>query len=141
MKPALALRIAAVLLAIHLLGHGVGHFTWDKPEDPGMADVVATMKNYNAKFMGATKSMADYYNGYSLMMFGVFGMSIFILWISSNFIYTNERFAAKILLPIGITYLLFGIIEYISFFPFAAGLSFLSGLLILFSLYGKHEKQ
>jgi hypothetical protein len=134
MKAKVLLRIAAALILVHLLGHGVGHAAWDKPEDPKMQEVVAAMKGYSAEFMGATKSMADYYNGYSLIMFGLYGMTILILWFASGFINEQRTIAVKILYPVAITYLAFGVIEYISFFPFAASMSFFAGLLTLISI-------
>ena len=134
MKAKVLLRIAAALILIHLLGHSVGHSIWDKPEDLKMQEVVAAMKGYSAEFMGATKSMGDYYNGYSLIMFGLYAMTIFVLWFASGFINEQRTIAVKILYPIAITYLAFGVIEYISFFPFAASMSFLAGLLTLLAI-------
>jgi hypothetical protein len=134
MKAKILLRMAAALILIHLMGHSLGHSAWDKPEDPKMKEVVASMKGYSTEFMGTTKSMADYYNGYSLIIFGLYGMTILILWFTSGFINEQRTIAAKILWPIGITYVAFGIIEYIAFFPFAAAMSLFAGLLILVSV-------
>lgn len=134
MKSKTLLRIAAALIAVHLLGHSVGHLTWDQQEDPQMQEVVNSMKEYSAGFMGATRSMADYYHGYSLIMFGLFGMTIAILWIVSGFLTQQRAIAAKVLFPVALAYLAFGIVEYITFFPFAAALSFLAGTLTLLSV-------
>jgi len=133
MTPKLFLRIAAVLLMIHLLGHAAGHMKWDKPEDAGMQQAVAAMKAHKAPFMGAVKSMADYYNAYSLMMFGLFFMSICILWIAPALLSKSDK--TKLLLAaVGCTYVYFGIVEYIGFFPFAASMSFFAGLCTLCAL-------
>lgn len=134
MKSKLLLRIAAALIVVHLLGHSVGHATWDTPEDPKMREVVDHMKSTSAEFMGAVKSMADYYNGYSLIIFGLYGMTIVILWMASGFIDNNRLIATKILWPIGITYLAFGVIEYVAFFPFAAAMSFIAGFLTVLAI-------
>jgi hypothetical protein len=134
MKSKILLRIAAALIVIHLLGHSVGHATWDKPEDPRMREVVDTMKEYSAEFMGATKSMADYYNGYSLIIFGLYGMTIAILWLASGFIDHQRLIAVKVLFPIALAYIAFGVIEYIAFFPFAASMSFLAGVVTLLAI-------
>ena len=128
------LRIAAGLMFIHLLGHTVGHATWDKPEDPKMLDVVTAMKSYEAEFMGSVKSMADYYNGYSLLIFGVYAMSLVLLWITSGFVQEQTVIAKKILYPVGITLLFFGIVEFMFFFPFAASMSLLAGILTISSV-------
>ena len=95
MKPKVLLRIAAGLVFIHLLGHGVGHKDWDKPEDPKMMDVVTAMKSYKGEFMGAIHSMADYYNGYSIMIFGLYGMTISLLWMFLGLFRSNQRFQLK----------------------------------------------
>ncbi len=128
MNAKILIRIAAALLLIHLLGHLLGHFGWDTPEDLKMQEVVDTMKRYKADFMGATRSMADYYHGYSLMLCFVFGMTICILWFASDFIELARKIVVKILYPIAITYIAFGVIEFLYFFPFAAVISLLTGL-------------
>lgn len=134
MKAKLLLRIATMLIVVQLLGHSIGHFIWDKREDLRMQEVVTTMKGYSAEFMGAIKSMADYYTGYSLIIFGLYGMTIFILWFASGFINEHRTIAVKILYPVAIAYLAFGVIIFISFFPFAAALSFFAGVLTLLSI-------
>jgi D-alanyl-lipoteichoic acid acyltransferase DltB (MBOAT superfamily) len=131
MNSKVLLRVAVALVLIHLLGHTIGHLGWDKPQDNKMQAVVSMMKTHQAEFMGASKSMSDYYRGYSLMIFGLFGMTISILWFASGFIANQRAIAKKILVPIGIAYVFFGIVEFICFFPFAAGVSFISGLLTL----------
>ena len=134
MKAKLSLKIAAGFILLKVIGHTFGHFIWDKPDDPKMMEVVTTMKGYKAEFMGATQSMADYYNGYSLMILCLYSMTIFILWFASGFISEQRTIANKILYPFGIAYLIFGVLEFLYFFPFAASLSFLAGVLILLSV-------
>ncbi|MCF0054104.1 hypothetical protein LXM25_28785 [Dyadobacter sp. LJ53] len=121
-------RISAALIVVHLLGHTIGHLTWDEPEDPKMGEVVKVMKSYSADFMGASKTMAEYYNGYSIMIFGLFIMTILLLWSISGFVTEQKDIANKLLLPIGVIYILFGVVEFVYFFPFAAGISLCSGL-------------
>ncbi|MFN8338836.1 MAG: hypothetical protein U0T36_07425 [Saprospiraceae bacterium] len=128
-------RIAAALILLHLVGHFFGHLGWDTPEDPKMQEVVNAMKGYSGEFMGATRSMADYFQGYSLILFGLFGMSIAILWVISNQINANSTLSKYLLLMIGIGYIYFGIIEYIYFFTFAASISLLAGILILYATF------
>jgi hypothetical protein len=134
MRSKILLRIAAFLILIHLLGHTVGHLSWDKPEDARMQEVVTIMKGYSAEFMGATKSIADYYNGYSLIIFGLYGMTIFILWSASGFIDNQRPIATKILWPVALAYIFFGVVEYMCFFPFAAAMSFFAGILTLVAI-------
>lgn len=131
MKSKILLRVAAGLILIHLMGHSLGHATWDKPEDPNMQQVVSAMKGYKAEFMGATKSMADYYHGYSLMMLILYVFTMVILWFASGFAHSQPAIARGVVYPIGVSYVVFGIIEYSYFFPFAAGVSFLAGTLAI----------
>lgn len=137
MSSKLLLRIAALLIVVHMLGHVMGHLTWDKPEDPKMGEVVTAMKGYSTEFMGAQKSMADYYQGYSLMIFGIFGMAVALLWIASGIVTSDRAIARKMILPVGIAFLFFGVAEFIYFFPFAAGTSFLVGLLVVVAIAKK----
>jgi hypothetical protein len=135
MKIKLLLRIACGLITVHLVGHAMGHSTWDQPEDPQMQDVVSAMSGYKGAFMGATKSMADYFNGFSLMMFFVFGMSISILWFASVFGENQRAIAMKILWPIGWMYVAFAAIEFWYFFPFAATISLGAAIFVFLAVY------
>lgn len=139
MKAKLIVRIAAACIFVHLLGHGVGHATWKSPEDLHLQEVVKAMIQHKAPFMGAERSMADYYDGFSLILFGVYAMSIAILWSVSGFVNTHGNIASKILWPLGLVYTGFGIIEFLYFFPFAAAMSFLAGVLILVAIWLKNE--
>jgi hypothetical protein len=140
MKAKLLLRIASVLILIHLLGHALGHSGWDKPEDPRMQEVVDAMEGYKSEFMGATHSMGDYYNGYSLIMFFVYAMSISIVWSASAFADTNKIVARKILSPVAIAYLAFSAIEFTYFFAFAGAISLGAGILILVSIFKLRDR-
>src|SRR5688500_18698435 len=135
MNPKIWLRIACLFILIHLLGHAVGHTLWDNPEDPNMKEAVATMLGYEGEFMGATRSMGDYYNGYSLILFFVYAMSISIIWVVSGFTESHKAGARKILFPIAITYVAFGVIEFSYFFPFAAAMSLGAGILIFLAIF------
>lgn len=57
MKARFLIRISAILIFVHLLGHRMEHFSWNTLKDPKMKEVVIAMKSHSAKFMGATKSM------------------------------------------------------------------------------------
>ncbi|MFZ1582698.1 MAG: hypothetical protein WAT26_16240 [Saprospiraceae bacterium] len=128
MKAKYYFRLSAILVLIHLLGHTMGHLGWDKPEDPKMKDVVDTMKNNSSEFMGATHSMADYFNGYSIILIGLLAMSIVLFWILSNHTETNQKLVNLIALILGLGFIFFGTVEYIFFFPFAAIISLIAGI-------------
>jgi hypothetical protein len=137
MKPKLLIRIAACLILLQLLGHTYGHVIWDKrPNDPKMQEVLDTMKSYSGNFMGATKSMADYYSGYSLMIFFLYVMTIAILWLLSGANSRETGIVPKLLYLIGGTYLVLSVILYLHFFLLPACLSFLAATLLLVSTRG-----
>lgn len=135
MRARVWLRIACFFILVHLLGHAVGHASWDKPEDAGMQKVVDAMVGYKSEFMGATRSMGDYYNGYSLILFFVYAMSISILWVASRAQPEALPLVKKILYPMAFAWLAFGVIEFMYFFPFAATMSLGAGLLILAAIF------
>jgi hypothetical protein len=138
MTPKVLLRIAAALIFVHLLGHSVGHSMWDKPEDPRMLEIVNAMKGYKAEFMGATKSIADYHHGYSMILIVLFAASVWLLLTSSSNFKGNESVMSRILLPVGAAFVLFGVIEFVYFFPFAASMSFFAGVFILVAVFKKN---
>lgn len=134
MNAKILLRTAAGLILVHLAGHALGHSGWDHPEDPKMMEVVTVMKGYKGEFMGAMQSMADYYNGYSILIFGLFAMSIYLLWVTSQFVSQQPSIARKILVPLAAAYIFFGIVEFVYFFPFAAIMSFFAGVLMILAI-------
>ncbi|HTF80277.1 MAG TPA: hypothetical protein VL947_01075, partial [Cytophagales bacterium] len=93
MNSKLLLRIAAGSIFVHLLGHTMGHLTWKTPEDNQIKEVVTQMLTHKATFMGATRSMGDYFEGYSLILFFVYGMSIALLWLISSLSSENPAIA------------------------------------------------
>jgi hypothetical protein len=62
-------------------------------------------------------------------------MSISVLWTCSSVGETNRIFARKILSPIALAYVAFGVIEFMYFFAFAGAMSLGAGLLILYAVY------
>lgn len=127
------IRISAILIFIHLLGHAMGHIGWDDESGP-LYGVIKEMKSHSAEFMGANKSMADFYVGYSFILFGFLGMTIIMLWILSNNTSSNQKLVKQILYPIGFAYLFFGVIEFLQFFPLAAILSILAGFISILAI-------
>jgi hypothetical protein len=129
MKAKLLIRIAAVLILIHMLGHGFGHFTWQNTDNPVKQEVIKQMFSHEFHFMGTMRSMGDYYRGYSLLLLPVYAMSIVLLWLIANASDTQRRLCRQLLYPIAGAYLFFGAIELTYFFPFAAAMSLGAGLL------------
>ncbi len=135
MKPRLLLRIAALCILIHLIGHFFGHFSWKESPDPLKQEVIRQMTGPKFEFMGVMRSMGDYFEGYGLILFVVYGMSIALILSAIRYSDSNHDIARKVLTPIGIGYVAFGIIEFVYFFPFAGSLSLLAGLLIILAIF------
>ena len=134
-KAKIFLRIACVLIFVHLAGHFIGHTGWKKPADPKMQEVVKTMIENKANYMGAVRSLADFYHGYSLLLFIVYGLSIWVLWLLSGGVGKDSRLTKRLIFPFAVSYLAFGAIEFWLFFPFAAIISTLAGISILLSFF------
>jgi hypothetical protein len=135
MKPRTLLRIAALSILIHLIGHTFGHFTWKETTDPVKQEVIRQMTGPQFEFMGSMRSMGDYFEGYSLILFVVYGMSIALILSAARFSDSNHDIARKVLTPIGIGYTAFGVIEFLHFFPFAASMSLGAGVLIILAIF------
>ncbi|MCL2025954.1 MAG: hypothetical protein FWG92_04020 [Leptospirales bacterium] len=100
-----------------------------------MQNVITTMVENKTNYMGAHRSLADFYHGYSLLLFVVYILSIWILMVLASSHRRDIKIVKSILFPLGIAYIAFGVIEFRQFLPLAAGLSALTGLLILLSLF------
>ena len=133
-KSKILLYLSSLLILIHFAGHLIGHLSWKVPKDANMQNAVAAMIQNKANYMGAYRSFADFYHGYSLILFVVYILSIWVLMVLANGIRKDIRFAKSVLLPFGIAYISFAVIEFRQFFLFAASISALTGLLILLSM-------
>jgi len=131
MKSKNLLRIASVIMFLHLLGHTFGHLTWKDSPDPARQEVIKQMTGNKLPFMGATRSMAEYYNGYGYIATIAMLLIIFLLWSISNATGNKSPLISKLLWAATGFLFLLGIDELIYFFPFAAAFSLLSGLLTL----------
>lgn len=129
MEPKTLLRVASIVMLLHDLGHTFGALTWKQSEDPAMQEVIKQMTENKSPFMGAVRSMGEYYDGYGFASALSMLFIAAILWITSNATLQNSGLVKNILIVTSITLLLWGIGELIFFFPFAAAFSLLAFLL------------
>jgi hypothetical protein len=135
MKPKLLLRIAVAFVMIHLLGHFLGHFTWkDSEGDVEREAVVRSMTDHKFEFMGAARSFGEYYEGYSALLLIEYLILILVLWAVSGFAEHQPQTARKIIAPVSLGLIAFGILEFVYFFPFAASMSTLAGIVAFLSM-------
>jgi hypothetical protein len=142
MKPKLLLRIAVVCIVIHLVGHFVGHFTWkDSKGNAVREEVIRQMTEHEFEFMGTSRSLGDYYEGYSALMLIIFLVIILLLGSIANFAEHQPQTARKLIAPISLGLIAFGILEFVYFFPFAASMSTLAGITAFLSMTGLPKQQ
>jgi len=135
MKPKLLLRIAAVLMFLHTMGHTLGALTWKTAPNPVIGLVIKGMETNHFDFMGRSVTLASFYEGYGFMMIFVYMYMSILLWLLSTD--PGNKLCVRLLPILAILLLSLGIIEYIYFFPFAAAISVVAGLCTLASLFAK----
>lgn len=133
MKPKLLLRIAAIIMLLHGIGHTMGVVKWQKPNGDIPVQVVKTMQDTQFSFMGKDGStMAGFYSG-----FGYCG-TIFLLFIAALLWALSgwkDKSANKILWLTGFAILLLAVDEIIYFFPMAVGFCVISATLVFTSIF------
>ena len=135
MKPKILLRIASAVVIFHDMGHTLGAVTWRQSPDPIKQMIINQMIEHKSPFMGAMRSMGEYYEGYgyaatiALLLIGI------ILWLVSAVSLQNLDMVRKILIAIGVSLLLWGADELIFFFPFAAAFSLVASLLTFLAVF------
>lgn len=134
MKPKLLLRLAAGCILFHIAGHLMGHSTWREGNDPVRQEVIRQMTEYKFPFMGVSRSMGDYFEGYSWNMTFTLIMILLILWITSSSATALPSLSVKILVPVLLCLLAFAIADYIYFFPLVAITCLMAAVLIGISI-------
>jgi len=135
MKPKLPFRIASMIMFLHAVGHTLGTLGWKKTTDATKQTVIDQMQSHNFPFMGANHSLADAMDGYGFI--GIFDLAFvtFLLWIipSLSTLQGNARIGGWIALVLGLKLMISAVLEYQFFFPLAAIMTAVAGVL---SLYG-----
>jgi hypothetical protein len=129
MKPKILLRIAAIIMLLHDIGHTMGALTWKQTTDSAKQEVINQMTEKKFPFMGAVRSMSEYYDGYGFASTLALLLIVILLWITSSVTSQTASLVRKILILLTIILLLWGIDELIFFFPFAAAFSLIAMLL------------
>src|SRR5258706_5222640 len=84
MKTKLLLRFASGLIIFHLIGHTFGHSIWKHDTNTERQAVIDQMTGHQFPFMGAIRSMADYYDGYGWASSIALIFFALVLWLVSN---------------------------------------------------------
>ena len=135
MKAKLLLRIASIVMLLHDLGHTFGHLTWKQSPDSAKQEVIKQMTDNKFPFMGAVRSMSEYYDGYGFAATLALLLIAALLWIASGVTEQNRVIVRRILVVVSIILLAWGIDELIFFFPFAASFTLLAFLMTSISIF------
>ncbi|WP_160143722.1 LIC_13387 family protein [Chryseolinea soli] len=134
-KPTHLVRVAALLMAFHALGHTMGALNWKKNPNENVNLVITSMQTEHFDFMGRSATLGQFYEGYGIIMILVLALISLQLWMLSD--ETGNPKAVKILTSMAVFLILMAGFEYIYFFPLAATISFLAGICVILSLIGK----
>jgi hypothetical protein len=129
MKPKLLLRIAAVFMLLHDVGHAMGALTWKAAPNAAVAATIAAMTNNKFLFMGRMASLAAFLDGYGITMIFVLLLLGILLWIFAG--HTENSLTKILLTPIMLFLWILAVVEYVYFFPFAASFTALAALCTL----------
>jgi len=125
MSSKVLLRIAAVLMFIHCVLHTIGFSGWKT--DPTRQEVIKAMTGQKLPFMGANRSMGEFYDGFGYASTIALALIAVSLWIVSGEL-AARSLAKKMILTLAVILVFWGIDEIIFFFAFAASISLVSSL-------------
>lgn len=131
MKTKLLLRIASGLMLFHLIAHSFGHSGWKNPPEAAQQDIIRAMAGEEFPFMGAMRSIGDFYDGYGWASSVALLFFVLVLWFLSGAADENRSLVSKLLWSLVICLFAWGILEFIFFFPFAAIITLLACSLTL----------
>ncbi|SRR5258708_958671 len=135
MKSKILLRIASVVMFLHMFGHTFGHLNWNKSVDPARQEVIRQMTVNKFPFMGMMRSMSEYYEGFSLLASLALFLIAATLWVVSGFTVQSTFMVKRILVIVSLTLLAWGIDELVYFFPFAAAFSIIASALTAIAVF------
>lgn len=133
MKPKILLRIAAILIFIHSVLHTFGFSTWKQAPDAVYKTIVDGMTTHTFPFMGAVRSLGNFYEGFGYASSIALFLIAIVLWLVSGETSRSADLAKKIIYAVGIALVAWGIDELIYFFPFAASITLTAAALTLLS--------
>lgn len=133
MSSKVLLRIAAVLMFVHCVLHTIGFNSWK--DDPDKQGVVKAMNGPKFPFMGASRNMANFYDGFGYAS-SIAMILIFVsLWLVSGELGKGSSLARKMTLTLAFILLLWGADEIIYFFLLAAAMSWVAALCCLVAYF------
>jgi hypothetical protein len=122
------LRIAAVIVLLHNVGHTIGHVKWkDAPAEVNRRAIDAMTSN-EFEFMGERSTYARFFDGYGYAGTLTLLLAMVLLWILSG---VESELSKRLSLVTGIFLVSWAVMEYLYFFPLAAGMTLVAAILTL----------
>jgi hypothetical protein len=122
------LRIAAVIMLLHNVGHTIGHVNWkDAPGEVNRRAIDAMTSN-EFEFMGEQSTYARFFDGYGYAGTLTLLLAMVLLWILSG---VESELSKRLSLVTGIFLVSWAAMEYLYFFPLAAGMTLVAAILTL----------
>jgi len=132
MNSKLLLRIAAVVMLLHCLGHTFGVMTWQNPDGEIPTEVVQIMQEVQFSFMGKDGStMAEFYSGFGYVGTVFMLFIVALLWVLSGY---KDRTVMPILGVTAVAIISLGILEIIYFFPMAVAFCVITAALVALAI-------
>lgn len=115
MRPALLLRIAAVLTLLYALGHTSG-FPWTPGEGAEATSVVDAMHRQRFDVMGSSRSYGDFYVGFGLIISTLMFAEAVLLWFLAGLAKTDARRLRPLIATFAIAYAINAVLGWKYFF-------------------------
>jgi hypothetical protein len=127
------LRIAAVVMLLHAVGHTTGVATWQSPTGEIPIEVVKIMQDVQFSFMGKDGStMSEFYSGFGYVGTILLLLIAVLLWVLANW---KDKSAIKLLWILGSAVVALGVVEAIYFFPMAVAFCVITAILVFIAIF------
>jgi hypothetical protein len=120
MDSKILLRISSILIGVHGLLHSIGHSAWKAATDPLEQNIIHTMCGQSFVFMGRSRSLGDYFEGYGYACSVAMILIAVLYWLLSSEI---NSMTGKLTFAISIGLIAWAGIEWNYFFPLAAAMT------------------
>ena len=128
---AVLLRIAAMIMSVHTIGHLFNFSNWQNPNGKVPNDVIQKMQTHFL-IRGRDTTMAASFSGNGYAFFILLTLVSVILWTFSN---KKGKESTTILLFTGFAILFLSVNELVFFFPLVVALSLISAILVFISVF------
>jgi hypothetical protein len=126
MHPKYLLRVAAVIMLLHNIGHTIGHSGWKKEPHEVNRKAIEAMTSNEFEFMGRVSTYARFYDGYGYAGTLTLLLVTIVLWMLAT---AQDRQSKNTLIVFAAFLLSWAVMEYIYFFPLAAAFTLVAAVL------------